>query len=272
MRSIEARGVPILMYHSISERRGPTAIPPGVFAAQLEALADHGFEALPLSSIVARMRAGEPLPPRSFVLTFDDGYEDFAVHAHGQLAARGYPATVFLPTDKVGGTADWDGPGAGGAADWDGPAAGAPRIMTWETIRELADAGVAFGSHGATHRDLTALPHDELEAELAASKRAIEERLAGPVTSFAMPYGSTSPAVRRQIGKVYACAVGTRLERARSGADLFDLPRLDMWYFRDARRWRRFLEGRAEAWLAARRALRRLRKLAHSGPLRVVGR
>jgi peptidoglycan/xylan/chitin deacetylase (PgdA/CDA1 family) len=144
--------------------------------------------------------------------------------------------------------------------------------MTWQAIRELADAGVAFGSHGATHRDLTRLSRLELEAELAASKQAIEDRLAEPATLFAMPYGSTGPAVRRQIERLYSGAVGTRLDRAASGADIFDLPRLDMWYFRDARRWSRFLDGRAEAWFAARRALRRLGQLARGGLVRAAGR
>ena len=255
MRVFDGQGVPILMYHSISGRSGPTAISPRLFAEQLDVLADQGFEALPLSTVAARLSGDEPLPSRAFALTFDDGYEDFATHAQGRLETRGYAATVFLPTAKVGGAADWEDSGPG-----------APRIMAWDTIRELADAGVVFGSHGVSHRHLTGLSPKELDAELADSKQAIEDHVGKPVELFAMPYGSTSPTVRRQVEKLYSCAVGTRLQRAGRHGDPFDLPRLDMWYFRDPRRWSRFLGGRAEVWFAARRALRRCGKLVRRAP------
>ena len=230
MRAFDGRGVPILMYHSISERSGPTVISPRLFAAQLEVLADQGFEALPLSTVAAALCGDAPLPSRAFALTFDDGYEDFATHAHGRLETRGYRATVFLPTAKVG-----------GAADWENSLPGAARIMSWDTIRELAAAGVVFGSHGVSHRDLAGLSDTELGAELTDSKQAIEDHVGKPVHLLAMPYGSTSPTVRRQVEKVYSGAVGTRLQRARHHGDPFDVPRLDMWYFRDLRRWSRFL-------------------------------
>lgn len=250
MRAFDSQGVPILMYHSISERSGPTAISPRLLAAQLDVLADHGFEVLPLSTVAAGLCGDAPLPPRALALTFDDGYEDFATHAHGRLETRGYPATVFLSTAKVG-----------GVADWESSLPGAPRIMSWDTIRELAAAGVVFGSHGVSHRHLTGLSDTELGTELTDSKQAIEDHVAQPVDLFAMPYGSTSPTVRRQVKKLYSCAVGTRLQRARHYEDPFDVARLDMWYFRDLRRWSRFLDGRAEGWFAARRALRRCGKL-----------
>ena len=43
------------------------------------------------------------------------------------------------------------------------------------------------------------------------------------------------------------------------GDDIYDLPRIEMFYFRDERRWRDHLVGRGGAYLAARRALRWVR-------------
>jgi hypothetical protein len=57
-------------------------------------------------------------------------------------------------------------------------------------------------------------------------------------------------------------SLGTTLQRATRRSDRFDLPRIEMHYFRDPLRWQRFLEGRGEWYFAARRALRGVKRLA----------
>jgi len=52
---------------------------------------------LPLAEAVDRLRAGT-LPPRSAVLTFDDGSADFASIVWPMLRRFGYPATVYAST------------------------------------------------------------------------------------------------------------------------------------------------------------------------------
>ena len=42
--------------------------------------------------------------PRSFLLSFDDGYESLATHAYPILADLGFSATTFVITDYVGKT------------------------------------------------------------------------------------------------------------------------------------------------------------------------
>src|SRR2546422_2223668 len=42
--------------------------------------------------------------PRTFLLTFDDGYASLADHAYPVLAELGFTATTFLITDHVGRT------------------------------------------------------------------------------------------------------------------------------------------------------------------------
>src|SRR3989449_9145157 len=46
--------------------------------------------------------------PRTFLLTFDDGYASLADHAYPVLAELGFTATTFLITDHVGRTNTWD--------------------------------------------------------------------------------------------------------------------------------------------------------------------
>jgi hypothetical protein len=85
------------------------------------------------------------------------------------------------------------------------------------------------------------------------------------VTSFAPPYGKTNAAIRAEIRQHYRVAVGTTLARARHTSDVYNLPRIEMWYFRDPRRWRAYLEGRAEGYFFLRQALRHIRTLSTFG-------
>jgi peptidoglycan/xylan/chitin deacetylase (PgdA/CDA1 family) len=51
---------------------------------------------------VEAVRDGRSLPPRAVLLTFDDGYSDFAEHAWPVLRELGLPALLFVPTAYPG--------------------------------------------------------------------------------------------------------------------------------------------------------------------------
>ncbi len=72
---------------------------------------------------------------------------------------------------------------AHGAADHSGP-------MSWAQVREMAAAGIAFGSHTVTHPNLTRLTDAALDRELIDSKRGIEEKLQREVGTLAYPIGN----------------------------------------------------------------------------------
>lgn len=240
--------VDILMYHSVSDRGGATAIAPATFAAQMDAIAEAGLPVIALDDLLAARDGRGALAPHSLILTFDDGFQDFADAAWPVLERHGFRPIVYLPTAHVGRSEDWRG-----IADPPRP------LMGWGTIAALAAEGVAFGSHSVSHADLDALSPEALHAELERSRQRIEDRLGRRVAHFAPPYGIAGPAVRAEIARLYRSSVGTRLGRARPGDDPFDLPRLEMHYFRDIGRWRAHLAGRGAAYLAARRGLRALR-------------
>ncbi|MEZ5778808.1 MAG: polysaccharide deacetylase family protein [Paracoccaceae bacterium] len=240
--------VDILMYHSISNRGGPTAIPQSVFAEQMAALAWAEVPVISLDDYLAAREGEATLQPHSVIITFDDGFQDFADAAWPVMAKHGFRPMVYLPTAYVGRAEGWRG------------IADPPRaLMGWATIRSLAREGVEFGSHTVNHPELDALRDAPLEAELVRSRAEIEERIDRAVRHFAPPYGIARPDVRARIAETYHSSAGTRLARARLSGDPFDLPRIEMHYFSDLRRWRAHLAGRGAAYLAARQALRAAR-------------
>jgi len=97
----------ILCYHGVTERlnRHPND-PAGLhiradrFEAQLDHLRRH-YRVISLTEFLEARRTNTPLPRKSVVLTFDDGYRNFLTGALPRLAAREMPASVFLITDRI---------------------------------------------------------------------------------------------------------------------------------------------------------------------------
>lgn len=236
----------VLTYHSISEAGGPTSIPPGVFAMQMEVLAASGRRSLRLSEFI-EWHAGGAVADDGVLITFDDAFDDFAQVAVPILQRHGFSALVFVPTQRLGRPEGWLGTND------------PPRpLMDWPTVRALAGDGIEFGGHSRTHADLTKLSAAEREDEIAGCGEDLSAQIGEPVEGFAAPYGRVSPEVIETIGRHYRVAFGTRLALPRRGQDRFDIPRIDMHYFRNRAHWAGLLEGRM-GYLRLRQALRAVR-------------
>lgn len=87
------------------------------------------------------------------------------------------------------------------------------RTMTWDDARETMSASFSFGSHTCTHRVLSQLDRDELQAELSDSFNSIRKELSISAVPFAYPYGGReeigagTPELVEQAG--YSCALST---------------------------------------------------------------
>jgi peptidoglycan/xylan/chitin deacetylase (PgdA/CDA1 family) len=211
--------VPILMYHSVAleppEATRRLAVLPALFESQVAYLANNGYTGLTFSDLAEAFRTGAPLPDRPVVLTFDDGYADFAREAWPTLRRHDFRATVFVTTGWV--------------ADAGQKAAGNPldSMMSWAQVGELSDAGIEMAAHSHSHPQLDQLSDDDLRYELGHSKALLEDAIGGPVRALAYPYGYSSTRVRlaaRSVGYRYAASV--RNLRATPSEDLFTVPRL----------------------------------------------
>lgn len=64
--------------------------------------------------------------------------------------------------------------------------------IAWPQIIEMAQSGIAFGSHTVSHPNLTRLNDEELDFELSESKRSLESRLQKTIDTIAYPIGTKS--------------------------------------------------------------------------------
>lgn len=94
------RRVLILCYHGVSlqdehEWDPELFVTPAFLRRRFEILRETGCEVLPLGEAAQCLRRGT-LPPRSVVLTFDDGFYNFFAAAAPLLEEFDYPATIYL--------------------------------------------------------------------------------------------------------------------------------------------------------------------------------
>ena len=197
--------VPVFLWHSVAVDPAPWIAPftvtPRVFTEQLDRIADSGLTVVPLRRLVTALRGGQTLPPRSAVLTFDDGFADFWWTVAPLLARRELPATLYVTTGAV----HVPGGRAGGSLLPPAP------MLNWRQVAALDDCGIEIGGHTRTHPQLDTLPGRRLCEEVAGCKRDLEQAVSHPVTAFAYPHGYSSATVRRKVQKAgwtSATAVG----------------------------------------------------------------
>ena len=190
--------VPVLMYHRIG--RLPTVptptstkltVQPAVFTAQMEWLARHRFHAVTVRQLYDALEHGKPLPSRSVLITFDDGYRDVLFNAAPVLHRLGMPAVAFVITDRIGGPD--------------------PSFLNWQDLRDLEQDGFTIGSHTVHHLRLPGLSISQAFGELDASRATLQRHLGKGIDWFAYPDGATSAAVVRLVHRAgYRLAFTTR--------------------------------------------------------------
>ena len=243
--------IPVLTFHAIEELPSVTSISPQVFQRGLDRLHRHGYQTLGLVEAADIIRKGESFPPRSFVITFDDGYRSVYDHALPVLQTCGMSATVFLTVGKN------EVPKSGGRL----PTVGGRVMLSWDEICEMHRSGINFGAHTMTHPDLTRLEDHELQTEIYGSKTIIEDALDTPVSCFAYPFGRYDRHSRDFVQQYFDCACSDRLGLTYAGSDLFALERVDAYYLRTERLFGLMLTKFFPWYSRARSLLRRARRI-----------
>jgi peptidoglycan/xylan/chitin deacetylase (PgdA/CDA1 family) len=217
------RGLPrrerglVLCYHAISDEwPDPLAVTPRAFSNQVRSLVQRGFRGAPLDEVVEGRS-------RLLHVTFDDAFRNIEVGLQ-ELERLGVPATVFVCSGLAEGGRRLDVPELQERSRLHHEAT---ETMDWTMLRAIRARGFDIGSHTISHPHLTRLSAEQLETELAGSRRSIEEVMQEPCRLLAYPYGESDARVRRAAEAAgYAAAFSLR----RAGvADRFGLPRVDIY-------------------------------------------
>jgi peptidoglycan/xylan/chitin deacetylase (PgdA/CDA1 family) len=211
------RDVRVLAYHAVDD--------PARFEAHLDHLQRH-YNAVDLDTAIAALEQRRPLPPRSVLVTFDDG--DRSVYTEGlpRLAARNMPAVLFVVAGFIGGDQPfwWEevasAYGAEASAtvralkavpDADrrvqlnelrtraGFVAPTRRHLNADELVELDRRGVAIGSHSNTHPCLDQCDDDTIDAEVGDAHEALTQVLGHAPRAFAYPNGNVDDRVAAAV-------------------------------------------------------------------------
>jgi peptidoglycan/xylan/chitin deacetylase (PgdA/CDA1 family) len=243
--------VPIITYHSVGRLNPILDTPVEKFEQHLKSFAEKGYKSITVSDLVRLMNAKKSLPDKTFVLTFDDGYKTFFTDAWPLLKKYGFNATVFLITDFCGKDNQWVG-----------QPASVPKapLLSWPEISELATEGCQFGGHTLTHRPLSTLSAEQVQAELVQSKTKIMEITKQDASIFAYPYGDTNNDAVKAVRDHYEGAVSTDLGICGLDSDKYLLPRIDSYYLTQG-----WIDNLDKPWfrpyLGFRQTLRRVKRI-----------
>lgn len=215
--SVAAQGAVILLYHHVAEDTPPsTTISPSDFDGHLQYLRDNDFSVIALDRMIDSLRSGQPLPEKSVVITFDDGYSSIFDEAFPLLQAYGYPFTLFLSTGPIDD--------------------GLRNYMTWDQIREMSDAGVIIANHMVDHPYMLEARDNESEAQrltrlrqdLLSAERRIEAETGQSHRYLAFPYGEYDPQIKSLLEELNFVGLAQNSGAVGPESDFLALPRFPL--------------------------------------------
>ncbi|HXR26458.1 MAG TPA: polysaccharide deacetylase family protein [Candidatus Baltobacteraceae bacterium] len=202
--------VPVLMYHRVTDPADAgdslpgLVVPPQLFSAQLSLLHTAGWRTLTLAQLAQNLQHGRAVPPRTCVITIDDGWVDGATQALPVLQRVGYTATYFVIGGRIG------RPGFLGASD----------------LQTLAAAGMEIGDHTFDHISLPRLDPTRQRFEIAAASQRIATVVGQAPVTFSYPAGRWSPSLEELLAQQgFGLAVTTAEGTGSTWLDRFIVPR-----------------------------------------------
>ncbi len=206
----------VLCYHRLEGRAGGgLSIEPATFEKQMQEIKDAGLAVISMKDFLAWRRNEKNIPPKSVIITIDDGYASGYEVGVPILKKFGFPATFFVYTTYLN---------SGG------------KSLSWDRLEELRDAGFDIGCHTVSHVDLRRKPakfsgeYDAwLKDELERSKKIIEDHLGIRCATLAYPYGWHNEKVREATKAAgYEAAFTTYGQRLGHATNALTLGRYDV--------------------------------------------
>jgi len=171
-------------------------VPPKVFAQQMAFLSQNGFNVITLEQFIDYRNENKKLPPKTVIITFDDGYRDNYLNAFPILEKHNFKATFFVVTDYINSDEifHWLQLGEQSLFHFQ------ENRQYWlplsqQSILDMSAQGACFGSHTKTHCCLSDVDENRVMEELNGSREYLEKILLKPVRCFSYPYGGMNKSV-----------------------------------------------------------------------------
>lgn len=201
-------GLRILMYHKLDEKRADfLTVRAKDFEEQIKWLLNEGYQFLSFYELEQKQKLGQPLPTKSVILTFDDGYQNNYDLLLPILEKYGLKAIIFLPIGFVGKTNEWD--------------QGIDTIMDWSAL-ERAKHHFEYGVHSFSHRNMAEMSVDEFRKDLAMCLEVVKKNNLNALPVLAYPYGrfvkekikrQAYESVLKELGFSFALRIGNTINQ-----------------------------------------------------------
>jgi len=168
-----------LLYHHIgsSLKDNIHYVAPEDFGIQMAYLFHHKYKIISENELIEFVKKRTPLPLRSVLLTFDDGYEDNYSQVLPVLEKFGFKAMIFISPNLIN----------------------KKGYLTYKMIKETNKKCFFYGTHTFTHAHLPNLSRNEAKREILESKTILEEKLNSKINFFAYPYGAYNQMIRELV-------------------------------------------------------------------------
>ena len=201
--------LPTLLYHHIqnldtakTQGHQSLTVSPEFFRKQMEYVKDHGYTPIAPNMLINFFDSGAGLPKKPILLTFDDGYQDFATDAAPILKEFGFTAIAFIPTGLMNN----------------------PGYMNWDTLSSLSPT-MYMANHTWSHHTVAA-SKDVIEKEITVADTQLSQHNLNALKVFAYPYGNANSFAIEQLKKLgYKLAYTTRPGSTLCKSQRFELPR-----------------------------------------------
>lgn len=205
------------MYHSISEHVGNEKhnkwrVKPQDFEKQMNWFYKNNWKSFTISELSKL----DEIPEKSFVITFDDGYEDNYLNAFPILKKYDFKATIYLvPNQK---TNHWEEKNTSVLSN----------LLNEKQILEMLNSGlIEFGSHTLSHVNLSTINDEQLLNELKKSKEEVEKITNQECEAFAYPYGKFDDKIIQAVKNVgYKNATVVKRGLFEQNDDIFTIKRV----------------------------------------------
>ncbi|MBG6111110.1 peptidoglycan/xylan/chitin deacetylase (PgdA/CDA1 family) [Flavobacterium sp. CG_23.5] len=170
----------ILEYHSVSVNgfEDQITISKEKIKEQFEYLKNNNYKTLSLSEVEELKNKKQPLPPKSVVLTFDDGFLDNHTELYPLLQQYNFKAVCFIVLGRIGQKADWNGEFVSDNMI----------MMNKQQLFEVS-SHIELGYHTFKHDNYAGLSLDEIEKDLQLCQEVIKKEALNVYPALAYTYG-----------------------------------------------------------------------------------